>query len=166
MKYYVSAGDVTHEVTVDGRAITIDGESLDAHIDHLTDSPVHLLSVDNAVHRIVARRGEERGQYILSIDGHRVAVEALDERARAIRALSRAAARPSAPAHLVAPMPGLIVRVNVKEQDHVRAGQGLVVIEAMKMENELMAATTGVVRRVLVEPGSPVEKGAVLLELE
>ena len=166
MKYYVSVGDVTHEVTVDGQAIALDDESVDAHIDHVGGSPVQLLTIGNAVHRIVVRRGEVRGQYTLSIDGHRLAVEALDERAHAIRALSRAGARPSGPAHLVAPMPGLIVRVNVKERDQVRAGQGLVVIEAMKMENELRAGAAGVVRRVLIAPGSAVEKGAVLLELE
>ena len=63
-------------------------------------------------------------------------------------------------------MPGLIVRVNVNEGDRVRAGQGLVVMEAMKMENELRAAHDAAVRRILVKPGSAVEKGAILLELE
>jgi biotin carboxyl carrier protein len=63
-------------------------------------------------------------------------------------------------------MPGLIVRVNVQEGDRVRAGQGLVVMEAMKMENELRASADGIVRRVIVIPGSAVEKGAQLLEME
>jgi pyruvate carboxylase subunit B len=63
-------------------------------------------------------------------------------------------------------MPGMIVRLNVKEGDQVRAGQGLVVMEAMKMENELRAAASGTVLRVLVSPGNAVEKGAILLEME
>jgi len=67
---------------------------------------------------------------------------------------------------VVAPMPGLIVRVNVSPGDTVAAGQGLVVVEAMKMENELKAPADGVVARVSVEAGAAVEKGAVLVVLE
>jgi pyruvate carboxylase subunit B len=58
------------------------------------------------------------------------------------------------------------VRVSVAEGDEVQAGQGLVVMEAMKMENELRAAAAGRVRRVLVGPGTAVEKGAVLVEMD
>ena len=63
-------------------------------------------------------------------------------------------------------MPGLVVRVNVAEGDEVAAGQGLVVMEAMKMENELRAPAPGRVRRVLATPGTAVEKGAVLVEVD
>jgi pyruvate carboxylase subunit B len=62
-------------------------------------------------------------------------------------------------------MPGLVVRVHVQEGDEVQAGQGLVVMEAMKMENELRAAAAGTVKRVHVAPGKAVEKGAILVEL-
>jgi pyruvate carboxylase subunit B len=71
----------------------------------------------------------------------------------------------SGPAPLVAPMPGLVVRVNVVVGDQVAAGQGLVVMEAMKMENELRASAPGTVRAVHAEPGAAVNKGAVLVEL-
>jgi pyruvate carboxylase subunit B len=67
---------------------------------------------------------------------------------------------------LLAPMPGLVVRVNVKAGDTVEAGQGLIVMEAMKMENELRVQAAGRVKTVLVTPGSVVEKGALLIELE
>jgi pyruvate carboxylase subunit B len=63
-------------------------------------------------------------------------------------------------------MPGLIVRVNVQPGDAVQAGQGLVVMEAMKMENELRATAPGKVRSIAVRPGTAVEKGALLIELE
>jgi pyruvate carboxylase subunit B len=62
-------------------------------------------------------------------------------------------------------MPGLVVRVSVSVGDTVSAGQGLVVVEAMKMENELRASAAGVVTAVLAVPGHVVEKGAVLVEL-
>ena len=63
-------------------------------------------------------------------------------------------------------MPGLVVRVNVRPGDQVRPGQGLVVMEAMKMENELRAHAGGRVKTVLVAAGMAVEKGTVLVELE
>jgi pyruvate carboxylase subunit B len=62
-------------------------------------------------------------------------------------------------------MPGLVVRVSVAVGDTVSAGQGLVVVEAMKMENELRASAAGVVTAVLAVPGHVVEKGALLVEL-
>src|SRR5207249_3515495 len=107
----------------------------------------------------IVRRAAARGQYSVWLDGYRFEVEALDERTRAIRALSRAAASAQGPAPLTAPMPGLVVRVNASVGDRVRAGQGLVVMEAMKMENELRAQAAGTVRKVLVGPGTAVEKG-------
>jgi pyruvate carboxylase subunit B len=63
-------------------------------------------------------------------------------------------------------MPGLILRVNVKVGDSVQAGQGIVVMEAMKMENELRATAAGIVKSVDVTPGTAVEKGALLVALE
>ena len=93
-------------------------------------------------------------------------MEALDERTHAIRALSGAASAPAGPAPLKAPMPGLVVRVNVAVGDEVAAGQGLVVIEAMKMENELRAAAAGRVKAVRVAVGEAVEKGQLLVEME
>ena len=166
MKYFVRAGDSHLEITIDGESVSIDGETFRARVDDLPASPLRVVTIDNEVHRLLARRGEQKGQYELSLHGHRISVEALDERARAIRALSGASSKPAGPAHLAAPMPGLIVRVNVAAGDRVRAGQGLVVMEAMKMENELRSLSAGVVRAVLVTPGSVVEKGALLLEME
>jgi pyruvate carboxylase subunit B len=166
VKYYARVGETTHEVEIHGDSVTLNGETVRARIESLDGAPIQLLTLGGAVHRILAARAERRGTYEISLDGYRVAVEALDERSRAIRDLSGATARKSGPAHVVAPMPGLIVRINVKEGDEVRAGQGLIVMEAMKMENELRAAAAGKVRRLVVAPGSAVEKGAMLLEME
>ena len=81
-------------------------------------------------------------------------------------ALAAATAGPVGPAPLVAPMPGLIVRVHVAPGDRVEAGQAVVVMEAMKMENELRAAGAGVVRTVEVRAGTAVEKGALLVTFD
>jgi pyruvate carboxylase subunit B len=168
VKYYVRIGDEDHEVVLDGEGIQIDGARVTASVSPYDGTPVRTVSIGAEIHRVVVRRGagRDRGNYTLWLDGFRFEVEALDERSRAIRELSRASAAPSGPAPLVAPMPGLIVRVAVKQGDEVRAGQGLVVMEAMKMENELRAVAAGRVKAVQAQPGMAVEKGALLVELE
>ena len=92
--------------------------------------------------------------------------EALDERTRTIRDITAASAKPSGPAPIVAPMPGLIVRVNVAPGDTVQAGQGLVVMEAMKMELTIRAPHAGRVTRLPVGVGQLVDAGTVLVEIE
>lgn len=166
MKYFVRLNGEEHEVVLDGDGVHVDGEDVAARVDDVEGTPVRMVTIGEEVHRVVVRRGASRGLYTLWLDGHRFDVEALDERARTIRELSGNAAGPSGPAPLKAPMPGLIVRVNVQAGDSVQAGQGLVVMEAMKMENELRATAAGKVRTVLATPGTAVEKGALLIELE
>jgi len=124
------------------------------------------VTIDQETHRVTAARDGRRGKYVLRIDGRRFSADALDERTRAIRDLADAARVAAGPASLVAPMPGLIVRLNVKPGDQVVAGQGVVVMEAMKMENELRAVAAGRVKAVPAQPGMAVEKGALLVELE
>ncbi|MFI5255881.1 MAG: biotin/lipoyl-containing protein [Gemmatimonadales bacterium] len=166
MRYLVRVGDSEVEVLLDGDAATVDGATALVRVSEVEGTPVRMLRIGDEVHRVVARRTGGRGRYTLWLDGFRHEVEALDERTRAIRELSAASAEAAGPAPLVAPMPGMIVRVHVDVGDSVRPGQGLVVMEAMKMENELRATAAGTVKAVLVQPGTAVEKGAILLELE
>jgi acetyl/propionyl-CoA carboxylase alpha subunit len=166
MRYLVRIGSEEHEVLLDGDGVHIDGEDVTAHAEQIDGTPVRLVTVGEEIHRVVVRTGASRGLYTLWLDGYRFDVEALDERTRAIRDLAGNAAGPSGPAPLKAPMPGLIVRVHVQVGDSVQAGQGLVVMEAMKMENELRAPAAGKVKSILATPGTAVEKGALLIELE
>jgi pyruvate carboxylase subunit B len=166
MRYFVKVGDAGLEVERDGDVVVVDGTQTTASVTDLEGTPVRLVKMGDEVHRVVARRGETRGRFTLWIDGFRYEVEALDERTRAIRELSGATAAASGPAPLKAPMPGMIVRVAVQVGDRVVPGQSLVVMEAMKMENELRATAAATVRAVLAVPGTAVEKGALLLEME
>ena len=69
-------------------------------------------------------------------------------------------------ASLAAPMPGKVVRVLVAEGDHVAAGQGIVVVEAMKMQNEMKSPRDGVVTSIAVQTGDSVNAGTVLATIE
>lgn len=165
MKYLVDVNGERIVVVLDGTHAEVDGERVDVSLAHVAGTPVRLVRIGEQVHRVVARRGASRGVWQLDVDGARVEAEALDERMRAIKDLTAATAKASGPAPLVAPMPGLVVRIAVAVGDTVSAGQGLAVIEAMKMENELRATAAGVVTAVRVNAGEAVEKGAVLIDL-
>lgn len=165
MKYVVDVNGTRVTVELDGVRAVVDGQAYEAGLTIVDGTPVRLVRVGESVHRVLARRGATRGAWLLDVDGTRFETEALDERMRAIRDLTAASAAASGPAPLLAPMPGLVVRVNVAVGDTVAAGQSLVVVEAMKMENELRAGAAGVVLAIRAIPGSAVEKGAILVEL-
>ena len=86
-----------------------------------------------------------------------------NERARAIRELTGHDGQ-SGTSDLRAPMPGLVVKVLVEDGQEVQAGDGLVIVEAMKMENELRAEGDGVVASVRVQPGDTVDRDELLIE--
>ncbi len=69
-------------------------------------------------------------------------------------------------ADVKAPMPGLVVAVEVQQGDRVTAGQGVVILEAMKMQNELRTPVTGTVKRIFVTGGTAVDKGQSLVRVE
>jgi len=166
MTYVVEVNGRRLDVEIrDGEAI-VDGVKYSVSMQTVAGTPVRIVGVNDAVHRVVLRERVARGRYRMWLDGHRYDAEALDSRARAIRDMQASVAKPSGPAPLRAPMPGLIVQLRVKVGDTVTAGAGLVVMEAMKMENELRTVAAGKVRAVHVTVGSAVEKGALLVELE
>ena len=167
MKYIVQLNEGRKSVTVVADGVRYEADSpARAELSDIEGSPVRMVKIGTHVYRVVAQKRQGRGKYTLWVDGYRFETEALDERTRAIRDLSAASAGPVGPAPILAPMPGMIVRVSVKAGDRVEAGQGVVVMEAMKMENELRATAAGTVRSVEVSPGTAVEKGALLVALE
>lgn len=165
MKYYVTLRGRTLEVELDGAEVRVDGTPVRVDLAAVPGTDLRHLLLDGRSHPVAARRGPEAGRWELHVGGQPLQVEVVDERTRAIRALTGAAGAAAGPKPVRAPMPGLVVRVAVEEGQHVAAGQGVVIMEAMKMENELRAETAGRVARVLVAPGQAVEKGAVLVEL-
>ena len=113
----------------------------------------------------VAVERRSNGERIVHVNGRAVPVSIVDPREQLTR--RRSAVAPDAgPRSIVSPMPGRIVKVLVSEGDTVAAQQGLIVVEAMKMENELRAPRAGRVTSVKVGEGTSVERGAVLIVME
>lgn len=166
MKYVVDVNGTRHELAVEEGGVRFGETLIPAHLEQLDGTPVEVVRLGSQVHRVAVRRGETRGAYTLWIDGYKVSVDALDERTRTIRELTAGTGAAQGPKPLLAPMPGLIVKVYVKVGDQVEAGQALVAMEAMKMENELRSPGPGMVKSIPVAPGAAVEKGALLVELQ
>jgi pyruvate carboxylase subunit B len=165
MKYIVLIDGQSIEVEVDGEQVTVAGQHRTASLGAIPGTPLRQLLLDGRP-LTLAVEPLGRGRWALAPGGERLEVEVLDERARHIRSLTGAGDQPRGAGVLKAPMPGLVVRIQAQPGDTVAAGTGLVVLEAMKMENELKAAAPGVVRAIRVAPGEAVEKGQVLVEFE
>jgi biotin carboxyl carrier protein len=165
VKYIVTVAGREIEVDIDGDEVRVEGRSLSAALGAVAGTPLRHLLVDGRPSTLVLE-GTGRGRWTISVRGERWEVEAVDERTRHIRSLTGAATRDRGAAALKAPMPGLVVRVLTEPGQAVSRGAGVVVLEAMKMENELKAPTDGVVAKVLVQERQTVEKGATLIVLE
>jgi biotin carboxyl carrier protein len=141
-------------VIVDGRARTIDAV-------RSGEFGLSLLDPEQGASREVqVTPGTARGAVLVSLDG-RTLPATVNGRRR--RHTAESASRADGEQAIVAPMPGRVVRVLVGEGDEVAARQGVVVVEAMKMENELRTPRAGRVKEIAVAPGASVEAGRVLV---
>lgn len=162
MRYYVTVDGQTFEVDLSDDAPLVDGEPIAAELTRTPGTPtIHLLA-NGRSHTLVAHRRDRHG-WDLHVDGERYAAEVVDERTRAIQSMTLQGQASKGPKPVRAPMPGLVVRVSVSPGERVEAGQSVVIMEAMKMENDLKAEGAGVVESVAVVAGQAVEKGMVLV---
>ncbi len=144
-------GEKTWLCTIDGQEIEVDAV--------LTARDVLSLLVGGKAYEIKRERSLQ-GELHMVIGSARYAVDVQDPRSlRTRRALAGAE---TGPQRLKAPMPGKIVRVMVKEKDEVEAGQSILVMEAMKMQNEMKSPKNGKVQKILTAEGSTVNAGDTL----
>jgi biotin carboxyl carrier protein len=149
----VRGSDGRYTVTLDGRALEVDlHEAGRDFLSLLIDGRSYEVGLEKRPHG-----------YTVVLDDDVVAVDLADAGSAAVATVRKAAAGPM---RIAAPMPGKLVRVLVEPGQEVLGGQGLVVVEAMKMENELRAPRPGRVKDVPVREGQAVETGALLVLLE
>jgi biotin carboxyl carrier protein len=163
MKYFVTAGDREIEIEVDGDHVVIAGERVPAALTAIPGSPVRLLQFGGRSLAVPIETAGT-GRWAVTIHGERREIEVVDARTRHIRSLTGDTRKQAAGGSLRAPMPGLVVRVQVEVGQDVAGGTPVVVLEAMKMENQLKTAGPVRITAVRVAPGQAVEKGQVLLE--
>jgi biotin carboxyl carrier protein len=168
MAYIATLGDQTHRIEVqeleedhlyriiiDGKEITIDGRKLTAHM--------YSLLVENRSFTVDVTSKDDN--YTVASAGKSFQLRVLDERRAARPGEGNNAAREGGK-EIRSFMPGKVVEVLVAVGDEVSKDQGVLIVEAMKMENEVRAAAAGKVKEIRVSPGQAVESGELLVVLE
>ena len=164
MKYFVTIDDQEHVIEVATRP---NGELVVSHGGHVYDSDVVAFDDDALSVRIDGRvldltvEGAPPEVGVIA-SGHRAYVKVESDRLRAAQAARRAGGGGQEKG-VVAPMPGRVVKILVAPGDEVKQGQGLLVIEAMKMENELKAKGPAKIGEIHVKAGEAIEAGARLV---
>lgn len=163
MKYYVTIGEREYQVAIDGDRVTVDGEEHLAHLTAIPGTPLrHLLLGDRSFTLPFEARGN--GDWTMAFQGEVWDAQVVDERTRHIRTLTGSGDAKKTGRVLKAPMPGLVIRIDVVAGQRLEAGASVVVLEAMKMQNELRASAPTTVAVVHVSAGQAVEKGQPLVE--
>lgn len=143
--------------------VRVGGRTFPAVLLRVPGTPLcQLVSTPHSRTYALVRRGDG---WLIHHAGEQWVAEVMDERTAQLKALMKEGATHDPPGLVRAPMPGLVLRVEVEAGQEVAAGSGLVVLEAMKMENEIRSSGPGRVKAVLVEAGQAVEKGAALVEV-
>jgi len=163
MKYIATVDGQDFEVEVERQGELLVGDELLQTDLRAIDGSSFSLLLNHRSYEVFAER--QAGRYVIMIDGDQFLVEVEDARLKQLRAMGGAAHEETGSAVVAAPMPGLVVKVLVAAGDHVEAGQGLLILEAMKMENELRAPRPGVIATIKAKPGNSVNQGDVLVTL-
>ena len=166
---------MTYDVVVDGKShrlelmrseqrwkCVVDGEAMEVDA-ALTARDVLSVLVGNKAYEIKRERSLQ-GELHLVIGSARYAIDVQDP--RSLRTRRASAGGEAGPQKITAPMPGKIVRISVAAGDEVKAGQGVIVMEAMKMQNEMKSPKDGKVQKILTSEGATVNPGDVLAVID
>jgi biotin carboxyl carrier protein len=166
MIYKVKIDDKSYQVSIDqdSRIAYIDQKRIPFNFTGLSDGNHYSLLIENKIYNFFIERSEQGLDICYgSVSVH---AEISDEKTERFKNLMGASREISATISLKAPMPGLVLKIEVEPGQLVKKGDGLVIIEAMKMENELKAHSSVTVKEIKVKPGQPVEKNQVLILFE
>lgn len=150
------------ERTASGYLVTVGGVAYEVDVAR-AGAIVHSLLVNGDQHAVTVRRQQEGFYRVTGARGASV-VELMDPLTHLARSTHEAVGG-RGPQQVTAYMPGRVVEILVREGEAVGAGQGILVLEAMKMKNEIQAESSGVIEKILVERDQAVEGGDALFEI-
>jgi biotin carboxyl carrier protein len=166
MKFEVTLNNTRHIVELEGQAnawrISLDGKAVDADAVEIAPNIFSILLKGKSYEIRVT--SNPSGALTLQTGRNEFTAEVTDP--RAWRGRRHGALEAEGRQQILAPMPGKIIRVLVQAGEKVQAGQGVLVVEAMKMQNEIRSPKSGTVERLLVKEGQPVNAGEVLAWVE
>ena len=164
VKYFARIGNNEYEVEITDSQILLEGEPVDVDIVRSGIPELYSVLFGGQSHEMLIT--SDRFNYTVSIRSEQFQVQVQDERARRLNQARKMPALPDGELAITAPIPGLVVKVLINAGDAVEEGQPLVILEAMKMENEIRSTRAGVTKSILATPGQRVEQNAVLVVLE
>ena len=164
MKYVATIAGKDYIVEVlDKRRVSLDGKVMDVDFENISGQPVYSLVIDGKSYEAYVYEGEDEWQVLLL--GQQYPVQVVDEREKRLKAAAGGVVADSGEFNLKAPMPGLVVSVAVEQDQNVAKGDLLILLESMKMQNELRAPRAGKVSRVRVKAGETVEQRQTMLTI-
>ena len=164
MKYVTTVGDEQFTIDINQAGeIIVDGEAINVDMLQMQDTTMYSTIIDGVSHDV--RMSEEDGVYLVQLSGEIFEVVVEDERTRRLAGLKGSAAAITGEAVIAAPMPGVVIDVLVTEGQQVEAGDIVLILESMKMQNEFKAPRAGLVHHVRVCPGDKVEQNSVMLTI-
>jgi len=163
MRYTVSIDGLELEIEVFGDHLQVGDRDVAAKLTPIPHTPLRRLELGDRAFTVAMTKHREG--WMIERGGERWLVAVIDERTRQLRELTGDRGTDRKGGLVKAPMPGLVLRLEVEVGQRVSMGAGVVVLEAMKMENEITAIGEGVVKAVLVSEGQTVEKGTALVEI-
>lgn len=163
MKYVTTVNNKSFEIEIrpDG-SLLVNGQKREADFRELGPSQYSILS-ENISHELTIE--ERDGSVEVLMRGRLYTTKVLDERAQLLASRGGGAAADTGQVTIKSPMPGLIVAVKVEVGQEVTAGQTIVILESMKMQNELKSPRDGVVQTVQAEAGQSVEQNKALVTI-
>ena len=165
MRYITTIGETEYAVELlENDRVSVNGEIYSVDFEPVSGQPVFTLLANNQSFEALIYQDEEEWQVLLMGTLYRAIVE--DERERRLRAAGGMSSVQTGQFTLKAPMPGLVVQIPVERGDTVEAGEVLVILESMKMQNELKAPHDGTVTRIFINECDSVERKANLVTIE
>jgi len=162
MKYITTVNDQEFEVEIlDERHVAVNGKVYEVDMTAMSNQPLYSLLADARSFEGYVYESDGQWQVLMGGTLYEVTVE--DEQIKRLRMAGGGGGKEKGPYLLKAPMPGLVVAVPVIEGQEVQKGDVLVVLESMKMQNELKSPKAGKVEKVKVEAGQAVEQGQVMV---
>lgn len=163
MRYITTIGDQEFTVDIiDSKHVTVNGKTLSVDFESINGQPVYSLIIDGKSYEGYVYPDEDNWQVLLHGRLHQAMVE--DEREKRLRAAAGGVAQ-GGEFHLKAPMPGMVIAIPVSEGQAVKKGQVLLILESMKMQNELKSPRDGVVARIRIKAGEAAEQKQALLSV-
>ena len=163
MKYITTIDDKVFEIeVVDERHIRIGDRLVEVDFESVSGQPVFSMILDGKSYEAFVYQGEEDWEVLIRGRQYQVNVE--DEREKRLKTAGGSDVS-GGEFHLKAPMPGLVVAVLMEEGQEVKKGQVMLILESMKMQNELKAPRDGIMGRIRVKAGESVEQKQTLLSV-